>query len=163
MRAAAALAAIPLLIWVAPRVDRAARERLWRGFNVVGERNSIYGNLTVTQTGESGTGTIRSIYTNGAILANAPDPAAAEEAVDYALLEHAAPRRILLIGGGVNGGVTEALKHPTVERLDYVELDPALIGMARQFFPAQTAVFRFRFARASAFSGWAALPDGNQR
>ena len=138
---AAALAAIPLLIWVAPHVDRAARARLWRGFNVVGERNSIYGNLTVTQTGENGTGTIRSIYSNGAILANAPDPAAAEEAVDYALLEHAAPRRILLIGGGVNGGVAEALKHPTVERLDYVELDPALIGMARQFFPAQTADF----------------------
>ena len=48
---------------------------------------------------------------------------------------------MLLIGGGVNGGVAEALKHPTVERLDYVELDPALIAMARQFFPAQTAVF----------------------
>jgi spermidine synthase len=143
---AAALAAIPLLIWVAPRVDQAARARLWRGFNVVGERNSIYGNLTVTKTGENGTGAIgggeiRSIYENGSILANAPDPAAAEEAVDYALLEHAAPRRILLIGGGVNGAVAEALKHPTVERLDYVELDPALIGMAREFFPAQTADF----------------------
>ena len=148
---AAALAAIPLLLWVAPRVDRAARERLWRGFNVVGERNSIYGNLAVTQTGQRQSvagvenrewqGTIRSIYSNGAILANAPDPAAAEEAVDYALLEHAAPRSILLIGGGVNGAVTEALKHPSVERLDYVELDPALIGMAREFFPAQTAAF----------------------
>ncbi len=156
----AALAAIPLLIWVAPRIDRAARERLWRGFNVLGERNSIYGNLVVTQTGapsdrssslgwktgengpdENGPGTIRSIYENGAILANAPDPAAAEEAVDYALLEHAAPKRVLLIGGGVNGAVAEALKHPTVVRLDYVELDPALIGMAREFFPAQTAVF----------------------
>ena len=122
-------------------MDRAARARLWRGFNVVGERNSIYGNLVVTQTGENGSGEIRSIYENGAILANAPDPAAAEEAVDYALLEHAAPRRVLLIGGGVNGGVAEALKHPTVERLDYVELDPALIGMAREFFPAQTADF----------------------
>ena len=137
----AALAAIPLLIWVAPRVDRAARARLWRGFNVVGERNSIYGDLVVTETGKTGTGEIRSIYSNGSILANAPDPAAAEEAVDYALLEHAAPRRVLLIGGGVNGAVAEALKHPTVERLDYVELDPALIGMAREFFPAQTADF----------------------
>ena len=138
---AAALAAIPLLLWVAPRWDAAARARLWRGFNVVGARETIYGNLTVTETGENGSGTIRSIYENGAILANAPDPAAAEEAVDYALLEHAAPRRVLLIGGGVNGGVAEALKHPTVERLDYVELDPALIGMAREYFPAQTADF----------------------
>ena len=44
-----------------------------------------------------------------------------------------------MIGGGVNGSITQALKHPTVERIDYVELDPALIDMARQFFPAQSA------------------------
>jgi spermidine synthase len=138
---AAALAAIPLLQWVAPRWDAAARSRLWRGFNVVGARESIYGNLTVTETGASETGTIRSLYENGSILANAPDPAAAEEAIDYALLEHAAPTRVLLIGGGVNGSVAEALKHPTIASLDYVELDPALIAMARQFFPVQTAVF----------------------
>jgi spermidine synthase len=151
---ATALAAIPLLIWVAPRVDMAARARLWRGFDVVASRDTVYGNLTVAQTGAPGdrssslgwkTGPIRSdeirsIWDNGTILANAPDPAAAEEAVHYALLEHPAPRRILLIGGGVNGGVAEALKHPTVERLDYVELDPALIGMARRFFPAQAAI-----------------------
>jgi len=139
---ATALAAIPLLIWVAPQCDAAARARLWRGFQVVAERNSIYGNLTVTETGTSESGAIRSLYENGSILANAPDPAAAEEAVDYALLEHAAPRRVLLIGGGVNGSVAEALKHPTVESLDYVELDPALIAMAQQHFPAQTEVFR---------------------
>jgi len=138
---AAALIAVPLLIYVAPQFNAAARARLWRGFNVVAERNSIYGNLTVTETGEAGSSSIRSIYENGSILANAPDPAAAEETVDYALLEHAAPRRVLLIGGGVNGSVTEALKHPTIESLDYVELDPALIGMAQEYFPAQTAAF----------------------
>jgi spermidine synthase len=44
-----------------------------------------------------------------------------------------------MIGGGVNGSIAQALKHPTVERIDYVELDPALIGIARQFFPAQSA------------------------
>ena len=142
LSAAAALAAFPLLIWVAPQCDAAARAHLWRGFHVVAERNSIYGNLTVTETGTGESGSIRSLYENGSILANAPDPAAAEEAVDYALLEHAAPRRVLLIGGGVNGSVAEALKHSTIESLDYVELDPALIGMAEQYFPAQTAVFR---------------------
>ncbi|SPE18220.1 putative Spermine synthase [Candidatus Sulfotelmatomonas gaucii] len=137
----AALAAIPLLIWVAPKWDAASRAQLWHGFNVLAAHQTIYGNLTVTQTTEAGSGEIRSIWENGTILANAPDPAAAEEAVHFALLEHPAPRGVLLIGGGVNGGVAEALKHPTVERLDYVELDPALIAMAREFFPAQTAVF----------------------
>lgn len=142
MAVGAVLAAVPLLIWIAPQCAAAARARLWHGFRVVAERDSIYGNLTVTETGDNETAAIRSFYENGSILANAPDPAAAEEAVDYALLEHAAPRRVLLIGGGVNGSVAEALKHPTVESLDYVELDPALIAMAQQYFPAQTAVLR---------------------
>lgn len=142
LAAATALAAIPLLLSIAPRCDSAAQARLWRSFHVVAERNSIYGNLIVTETGDNRSSQIRSLYENASILANAPDPAAAEEAVDYALLEHAAPQRVLLIGGGVNGSVAEALKHPTVESLDYVELDPALIGLAQQYFPAQTAVFR---------------------
>jgi len=131
---AAALFATLLLIYAAPSLDRSARARLWRGFHLAGSRDSIYGNLTVIETGN-----IRSIYDNGVILASAPDENAAEEAVHYALLEHPAPRQILLIGGGVNGSIAQALKYPTVERIDYVELDPALIDMARQFFPVQFA------------------------
>ncbi len=141
--AAAALFAILLLMYVAPSLDRSAQARLWRGFHLVGSRDSIYGNLAVIETGnETGnmeTGNIRSIYDNGVILASAPDESAAEEAVHYALLEHPAPRHLLMIGGGVNGSIAQALKHPTVERIDYVELDPALIDMARQFFSAQFA------------------------
>jgi len=132
--AAAALFAVVLLLYVAPSLDRSAQARLWRGFHLVGSRDSIYGNLAVIETGN-----IRSIYDNGVILANAPDENAAEEAVHYALLEHPAPKQILMISGGVNGSIAQALKYPTVERIDYVELDPALIDMARQYFPAQIA------------------------
>ena len=132
--ATAVLLAIPLLLFVAPRLEEAGQVRLWRGFNLVAWRNTIYGNLAVTQTGE-----IRSIYDNGLLLANAPDENAAEEAVHYALLENPSPKKVLLIGGGVNGGIAQALKHPTVTRVDYVELDPALIRMARQYFPDQSA------------------------
>ena len=142
LAASGALLAIPLLAWVAPRIDWASQARLWRGFHLVASRDTVYGNLAVTETGAAGSGQIRSIWDNGMILANAPDPSAAEEAVHYALLEHPAPRRVLLIGGGVSGGIAEALKHPTVERIDYVELDPALIGMARQFFPAQASALQ---------------------
>jgi spermidine synthase len=128
--------AIPLLVYVAPSLDRSSQARLWRGFHLLESRNSIYGNLAVIETGN-----IRSIYDNGVILANVPDEAAAEEAVHYALLEHPAPKKILLIGGGANGSVVQVLKHPTVERIDYVELDPTLIDTARQLFPAQSAPF----------------------
>ncbi len=132
--AAAALSAIPLLLVVAPWLDNRSQALLWRGFHLLGSRDTIYGNLAVTATGS-----LRSIYDNGAILTNVPDENAAEEAVHYALLEHPAPRQVLLIGGGVNGSIAQALKHPTVERIDSVELDPALIDMARQFFPQQSA------------------------
>ncbi len=124
----------PLLIYVAPLLLRSSQAHLWQRFRLLESRDSIYGNLAIIETGS-----IRSIYDNGIILANAPDEAGAEEAVHYALLEHPAPRRILLIGGGANGSVAEALKHPTVEQIDYVELDPMLISMAKQYFPAQVA------------------------
>src|ERR1017187_2305936 len=139
MQAVAAALAIAflaglLLLSVAPWLEESSQMRLWRGFRLLASRDSIYGNLAVTETGN-----LRSIYDNGVILASTPDENAAEEAVHYALLEHPAPRHVLLIGGGVNGSIAQALQHPTVERIDYVELDPALIGMARQFFPAQSS------------------------
>jgi spermidine synthase len=130
----AALLSIFLLVRVAPWLEGAAQARQWRGLHLRASRDSIYGNLTVVETGN-----IRSLYVNGLILANSPDESAAEEAVHYALLEHPAPRRILMIGGGANGAVAQALRHPTVESIDLVELDPALIGMARQFFPSESA------------------------
>jgi arginase family enzyme len=132
--AAAALLAIFLLVRVAPWLESAAQALEWRGLHLLASRDSIYGNLTVVETGN-----IRSLYENGLILASSPDESAAEEAVHYALLEHPAPRRILMIGGGASGAVVQALRHPTVERIDLVELDPALIGMAHQFFPSESA------------------------
>jgi spermidine synthase len=132
--AVAALLAIYLLVQVAPGIERAALERQWRGLHLVASHDSIYGNLAVTETGG-----IRSLYENGLILANSPDESAAEESVHYALLEHPAPRHILMIGGGASGSVAQALRHPTVERIDLVELDPALIDMGRKYFSSESA------------------------
>jgi spermidine synthase len=132
--AVAALLAVFLLVEVAPWLERSAQVQQWRGLHLLASRDSIYGNFTVVETGN-----IRSLYENGLILASSPDESAAEEAVHYALLEHPAPRQILMIGGGASGAVVQALRHPTVERIDLVELDPALIGMARQFFPSESS------------------------
>ena len=106
--------------------------RLWQGFHLVAAQNSVYGSLAVVETGAS-----RSLFENGLIVMTVPDPAAAEEAVHFALLEHPDPRRLLLIGGGVNGSITEALTHPSLERLDYVELDPMIFDTAARYFPEE--------------------------
>ena len=109
-------------------------KRLWTGFHLIASRNSPYGSLAVVETGAS-----RSLFENGLIVMTVPDPAAAEEAVDFALLEHPNPRGVLLIGGGVNGSAAEALAHPSVERLDYVELDPMIFEIAAAYFPQKLA------------------------
>jgi spermidine synthase len=103
---------------------------LWRGFHLIATRHSVYGSLAVVETGAS-----RSLFENGLMVMTVPDPAAAEEAVHYALLEHPEPGSLLLIGGGVNGSVAEALTHPSLERLDYVELDPMTFNIAARYFP----------------------------
>lgn len=63
-----------------------------------------------------------------------------QEAVAFAhfsLVQHPAPRRVLLIGGGLRGVLRETLKHP-VKRVDYVELDDVLIEAALPHVSAHT-------------------------
>ena len=117
--------------------DAWSMRRMWPGSRLVATRNSVYGSLAVVESEGA-----RSGYENGLRLFTVPDPEAAEEAVDYALLEAPAPLSVLLIGGGLNGSAAEALRHAGVARLDYVELDPAILDMARDFFPNQWTELR---------------------
>jgi len=120
-----------------PWFEKTSLKRLWSGFELVAARNSVYGNLAVVQT--EGT---RSLFENGLVAFNVPDPAAAEEAVHFALLQHPAPQSLLLIGGGANGSLSQALQHPSLERIDYVELDPTVLDLAQEYFPAAWAPLR---------------------
>jgi spermidine synthase len=122
---------------VARRLETMSLARLWPGFRLVAARNSVYGNLAVVETPGS-----RSLFENGLLMLNAPDPAAAEEAVHFALLQHPAPKSLLLMGGGASGSLLQALQHPSLERVDYVELDPAVLDLAEQYFPQQWAAGR---------------------
>jgi len=114
------------------RLERASLAWLWRGFDLMATRNSVYGHLAVVRTEDT-----RSLFENGLVLYHAPDEAAAEEAVHYALLEHEHPRSLLLIGGGVDGSLAQALQHSSLERVEYVELDPEILRLARRYFPEQ--------------------------
>lgn len=122
---------------VARRLETISLARLWPGFRLVAARNSVYGNLAVVETPGS-----RSLFENGLLMFNAPDPAAAEEAVHFALLQHPSPKSLLLIGGGASGSLLQALQHPSLERVDYVELDPTVLDLAQQYFPQQWAAAR---------------------
>ncbi len=123
---------IPVLLTAGRRLDRRTFAGQWPGFRLLASANSRYGNLAVLEH-ETG----RTIVENGLPVASVPDPQAAEETVHFALLQHPAPRSLLLIGGGLNGSLVQALNHPTMEQVDYVELDPEILRLARRHFPRE--------------------------
>ncbi len=48
---------------------------------------------------------------------------------------HPDPKRVVIIGGGDGGAVREVLKHGSVERVYFVEIDREVIDVSRTFFP----------------------------
>jgi spermidine synthase len=48
---------------------------------------------------------------------------------------HPEPRKVIVIGGGDGGVVREVLKHKTVEKAFFVEIDQEVINVSRKFFP----------------------------
>ena len=124
------VAALALMLPAVIRSNRLGRETsAWRfpGQLLVETRNSIFGNLAVTAIDRQ-----LNFYENGLLLGAEDEQLASEQLVHYPMLWHPDPRIVLLIGGGFNGALGEILKHGPA-RVDYVELDPVLIDMARRY------------------------------
>lgn len=117
----------PLGTWL----HRATLGRQYAGLRLA--RDSVYGRIVVTGAGEQ-----RVFFENG-LLFFETQGTAAEEVAHLPLLAHPRPRRVLLIGGGVSGVLAETLKHPSVEAVHYVEMDPLLVTIARQELPPEQA------------------------
>jgi len=129
-----ALATIVTLAMAVGGRDLEEWSRGWQwGEHLAAARDTPYHNIAVVQQTEQVT-----VFTNGLWLLTQPDPATAELAVHMALLQHPDPRQVLLLGGGLAGHVEEALKHPGVEWVDYVEQDPELIAFSEGFLSAAT-------------------------
>jgi spermidine synthase len=57
-----------------------------------------------------------------------------ENLVHVAALAHPAPETALIIGGGDGGSAEELLKYPTMKSVTLVEIDLAVIDIARKYF-----------------------------
>lgn len=51
------------------------------------------------------------------------------------LFAHPNPRRVLIIGGGDGGTAREVMRHDSVEQVDMVEIDEAVVRASREFLP----------------------------
>lgn len=108
-------------------LDLPSQKAAWKPLRLVEAEDTPYGKLQVIKTEEQMT-----LFDNGLAVFSHPDAGAAEESVHFALLQRDGIRSVLLIGGGASGGAAEALKYPGV-RLDYVELDPAIIRLSERY------------------------------
>jgi len=138
------LAAIVAFPWL-EQLNQQAYQMKWHYFTplhqLVDIRQSKHGTIAVLQLQDQYT-----FFQSGHLLFSTAGPLALapglekQEAVHFAhlaMVQHPAPRRILLIGGGLRGTLSEIIRHP-VEQIDYIELDPALTGMARPYLSAAT-------------------------
>jgi spermidine synthase len=57
-----------------------------------------------------------------------------ENLVHVAAMAHPAPETALIIGGGDGGSAEELLKHPTMKAVTLVEIDLAVVDIARKYF-----------------------------
>lgn len=98
-----------------------------KGLNLVESVDSRYQNIAVIY----GDGQFN-IFGNGQYITAFPDDYRSANFAHLVVSEHPNPQKVLLIGGGVGGVLTEMLKHP-IHTLHYVELDPKLISVIRKY------------------------------
>ncbi len=117
-----------------PLHDLSLRWR-WHNHDPIASIESIHGNIALMRQQPDGI----YVYQSGIYSGASPAlPGTVEEVVHFTMLQHPNPRRVLLIGEGITGGLREVLKHEP-ERVDYVELDAALFEMAQRWAAPEDA------------------------
>ncbi|MDD8020332.1 MAG: hypothetical protein PHU81_03980 [Acidobacteriota bacterium] len=114
--------------------DLPSQKLSWQPFKLIASKDSLYSRLQVIKSEEQ-----FSFYTNNLLAFNYPDRQLAEDSVYFALLQRPEAKKILLFGGGLNGSLELLLNYGETE-IDYVELDPAIIKLARRYLSQVASV-----------------------
>jgi spermidine synthase len=116
---AAVVAALAAAMLGADRITTWAEDRFY-GDSVVLRENSDYQRVVVTRSAAG----VR-LFLNGNLQFHSRDEYRYHEALVHpAMAAQGAPRRVLVLGGGDGMAVREVLKHPGVQQVTLVELDP---------------------------------------
>ena len=164
--AAVAVVALAAIFGVAALLDLddVSRRLEYAGQNVIFHGESPYGSLVTTEAA----GQLNFIE-NGTPLFSTQNTEQIEESVHFAMAQRPRAKRVLLISGGVSGTAREILKYP-VEAVDYVELDPLILDVARRYSarcalgrPSHSRVDQLRRAGLRAAYGAAVRRGDRQR
>ncbi len=123
---------LPVLLLLAVlflRPGEKALQYLYPHQKILQYRETPFGSLVVTKMGDQ-----LNLYENHVLVAHTLSPEENEEDVHYAMVQRPAPKKVLLISGGISGTLQEILKYPSVTRIDYVEINPWILRIAREHF-----------------------------
>ena len=108
--------------------EKISQRNIFQGFDILENKNSLYSNIVVgKRQGQY------NIFLNGNTFSTAPfsNQQFIEDNVHFTLSTHPNPKKALLIGNPV-GIVSECLKY-NLERLDYLEVDGALLEILKKY------------------------------
>ncbi|MEK6755346.1 MAG: fused MFS/spermidine synthase [Bacteroidota bacterium] len=125
------LLALVSLVFLAPallfNLDELTRGFLFVDQEIAYAKDTPYGSVVVTKQANQ-----LNFFENNILLCSTDDVTTSEEAVHYAMIQHPNPRTVLLVSGAISGATQEIVKY-NVEGIDYVELNPWLIDVARKY------------------------------
>jgi spermidine synthase len=110
----------------------------WKITNVLHQEKSEYQEIMVAESEQWG----RMLLLDGIVQTTEKDEFMYHEMItQVAMHSHPHIKKVLVIGGGDGGTITQIAKHPQVEQIDLVEIDGKVIDISRKFFPCFQGVF----------------------
>lgn len=121
-----------VLTLAAGRITAFAQDHLYFD-RVVWKKQSAYQTMVVTNTWRKND--VR-LYIDGHLQFAEADEYRYHEALVHPVMSWGQPpKRVLILGGGDGLAVREVLRHPSVEQIDLVDLDPAMTDLGSKFAP----------------------------
>lgn len=107
----------------AEKINLRVEKLQWGGREVLFSRDSVYGKITLIKNRNQQT-----LFYNGVAQLSVPDPdlVFVQDFVNFPMLFHPAPEKIMLIAAGPGGILNELLKY-RIKQIDYLEPDARLI------------------------------------
>lgn len=119
--------------------DIKAESMLFPGQKVLSVTDSPYGSITVNGSEDQ-----FNFFENGTMLFGTQNTIYCEEVVHYTMAQRYMPSKVLLVSGGYAGLIDELKKYKQVKKVDYVEPNPHLLRMSRNYckvdFPDNTKI-----------------------
>ncbi len=130
------IAIIPLLISVSVLffsvdIEHELLKRVFKDHEILHHESNPFGKLTVTKKD----GQIN-FYENGKPFSSDRETISKEEGVHYGMSQTDKPEKVLLVGGAFKGVLDEISKYTTIKRIDYIEKNPWLMKLFKNFLTA---------------------------